>query len=86
VYDVGEYANEHPGGSELIENEYGKNIDEPFEEAEHTKSARNIFKDLPVVGKMKESDTSSTDSSNGSPSEKKQGLTGLYGNNLNSKL
>tara|TARA_B110000503_G_C7096516_1_gene391836 strand:- start:950 stop:1096 length:147 start_codon:yes stop_codon:yes gene_type:complete len=28
------------------------NIEEPFEEAEHTKSARKIFKDLPVVGKM----------------------------------
>lgn len=78
---------EHPGGSEIIENEFGKNIDEPFEEAEHTKSAKNIFKDLPVVGKIKESDTSSTNSSNESPSDKKQGgLTGLYGNDLNSKL
>ena len=40
----------HPGGEDLILNEIGKNIDVPFEEAEHTKSARNIFKDLPLVG------------------------------------
>jgi len=70
VYDVSEYVNEHPGGGELIENEYGKNIDEPFEEAEHTKSARNIFKDLPVIGKMRESDTSSTNSSNEAKNDK----------------
>lgn len=52
VYDVTEYMNEHPGGSDYIEKELGKNIEEPFEEAEHTKSAKKIFKDLPVVGKM----------------------------------
>jgi len=71
VYDVAEYIDQHPGGSELIESEYGKNIDEPFEEAEHTKSARNIFRDLPIIGKMKESDTSSTNSSNEAKNEKK---------------
>ncbi len=42
----------------------GKRIDEPFEEAEHSRSARNIFKDLPYVGKIKStSETSSTGSS-----------------------
>lgn len=88
VYDIADYANEHPGGAELLENEYGKCIDEPFEEAEHTKSARNIFKDLKVVGKMRETDTASTGSSNdASPTtSKKNGFTGLYGNDLNSKL
>jgi hypothetical protein len=55
----------------VIEELYGKNIDEPFEDAEHTKSARNIFRDLPIVGKMKESDTSSTNSSNEAKNEKK---------------
>lgn len=49
----------------MIEKELGKNIEQPFEEAEHTKSAKNIFKDLPIVGKMKEIETSSTNSSNG---------------------
>lgn len=39
VYDVSEYMETHPGGSDLIENELGKAIDVPFEEAEHTKSA-----------------------------------------------
>ena len=52
VYDVSEYMDEHPGGADIIEAELGKNIDEPFEEAEHTKSAINVFKDLPIVGKM----------------------------------
>jgi cytochrome b involved in lipid metabolism len=52
VYDVEEYMGEHPGGADVIEAELGKNIEEPFEEAEHTKSAKNIFKDLPIVGKM----------------------------------
>lgn len=53
VYDVGEYMETHPGGKDYIENELGTNIDEKFEEAEHTKSAKKIFKDLAVVGKMK---------------------------------
>lgn len=53
VYDVTEYMPTHPGGADYIENELGTNIDEAFEEAEHTKSARKIFKDLPIVGKMK---------------------------------
>lgn len=89
MYELGDYVDQHPGGSELITNEYGTNIDEKFEEAEHTKSARNIFRDLPIIGKMKESDTSSTNSSNEANGEKKTskpGLTGLYGNELNSKI
>jgi len=36
VYDVEEYMNEHPGGSDLIETELGTNIEEAFEDAEHT--------------------------------------------------
>ena len=66
----------HPGGSEILKDELGKNIDKPFEEAEHTKSARNIFKDLPIVGHMKgsetQSDGASTTSSNGKPSAKRE--------------
>jgi hypothetical protein len=34
----------------LIEKLLGKSIDEAFEEAEHTKSARMIFRDLKKVG------------------------------------
>ena len=50
VYDVTEYIGTHPGGPDKIEEFLGKCIDEPFEEAEHTKSARLIFRDLEKVG------------------------------------
>ena len=63
VYDVEEYMATHPGGSELIGDELGTNIEEKFEEAEHTKAARRIFKDLPVVGRMKSDEATSTSSS-----------------------
>ena len=43
----------HPGGEQYLEKNLGKDIDEEFEEAEHTKSARKIFNDLPKVGYMK---------------------------------
>ena len=44
VYDVKDYAPNHPGGIEYLSDRFGKVIDEDFEEAEHTKSARNVFK------------------------------------------
>ena len=50
VYDVREYAPNHPGGAEYITDRLGKVIDEDFEEAEHTKSAHNVLRQLPVVG------------------------------------
>jgi cytochrome b involved in lipid metabolism len=50
VYEVTDYIGQHPGGSDLIENYLGKSIDEPFEEAEHTKAARQIFRDLNRIG------------------------------------
>lgn len=53
VYDVKEYMPEHPGGADYIGDLLGKNIDEDFEEAEHTKFARKIFNDLPIRGRMK---------------------------------
>ena len=40
----------HPGGSDKIEEYLGRRIDEPFEEEEHTKAARLIFRDLEKVG------------------------------------
>ena len=52
VYDVKEYIPEHPGGPDYIADLLGKNIDQEFEEAEHTKSARKSFNDLPIRGKM----------------------------------
>eukprot|EP00347_Sterkiella_histriomuscorum_P018373 403345748 len=50
VYDVTEYAKSHPGGEDLIEEYYGKCIDEPFEDNGHTASARLVFRDLEKVG------------------------------------
>jgi len=57
VYDVKEYMPNHPGGEEYLEKNLGKSIDEDFEEAEHTKAARKIFKDLPLLGIMKGSES-----------------------------
>ena len=53
VYNVADYKVDHPGGPEYLERHFGENIEEPFEEAEHTKSARKQFQKLPVVGKMR---------------------------------
>ena len=50
VYDMQKFKLEHPGGKRLIEQELGKNIEEPFEEEGHSKAARKIFKTLPVIG------------------------------------
>jgi len=57
VYDVKDYMPDHPGGGELIGNLLGKKIDEDFEEAEHTKTAKKLFNDLKVVGRMADSST-----------------------------
>ena len=43
VYDVKEYMPDHPGGGDLIGDHLGKNIEEEFEDAEHTKSARKLL-------------------------------------------
>lgn len=50
VYNIKEYAPNHPGGDHYLLDRVGKVIDQDFEEAEHTKSARKTFKDLPLVG------------------------------------
>lgn len=79
VYEIGDYMSQHPGGPELIENLLGKSIDEPFEEAEHTKSARNIFRDLKKVGYL---------DGNGNPDEKEKVHVpiGMDGFKLESKI
>lgn len=50
VYDVKDYAPNHPGGDEYITSRLGTNIEHDFEEAEHTKSAQKTLADLPIVG------------------------------------
>ena len=86
VYDVAEYMTTHPGGEDLIENELGRNIDVPFEEAEHTKSAKNIFKDLQVVGRVKMSFSEKETASNSSGEDKANDTTGVDGFKLASKF
>ena len=50
VYDVTEYIGVHPGGTDKIEPLIGTCIDEAFAEAEHSRSARNVFRDLDKIG------------------------------------
>lgn len=49
----------HPGGPDYLKENFGKNIDEIFREYGHTISARNVFKDLPIIGTL--SSQTSTD-------------------------
>ncbi len=50
VYDVTDYIGSHPGGRDKIEPLVGQCIDKEYKEAGHTKSARNVFRDLDKVG------------------------------------
>lgn len=52
VYDVKKFKDTHPGGPQYLDDNLGTDIFEEFENAEHTKYARKIFNDLPVVGKL----------------------------------
>ena len=52
VYDIKEFMPEHPGGSHYIEDNLGKDIDQEFEDAEHTKFAEKMFNDFEIRGKM----------------------------------
>jgi len=81
VYDVREYAPEHPGGDHLILERLGRDITQDFEDSEHTKSARNIMADLPVIGKII-GDGSSTNSDTGKATT--AGVSTLYGLTLQS--
>lgn len=76
VYNVKEYMGQHPGGGDQIFKLIGRRIDEDFEDAEHSKSARKIFKDLPIVGKI--------ETAGQEKSEKVKGFEGMGG--LESKV
>lgn len=52
VYNVKEYAPDHPGGSDYLTDNLGINIEELFEEHEHTKAARKTLYKLPIVGRL----------------------------------
>jgi cytochrome b involved in lipid metabolism len=53
VYNVGQYVPLHPGGADYISDLYGKNIETAFEDQGHSKSAKKLFEDFPVIGVLK---------------------------------
>ena len=66
VFDVKDYMPDHPGGPEYIADKLGTNIEEPFEDAEHTKKAKKILLNLPLVGVIDSSSgTNSTEDEQG---------------------
>lgn len=69
---------QHPGGGDLIEKLLGKRIDEDFEDAEHTKSARKIFKELKVIGQVGQEQAAKAPQQ-----EKKLAFDGMGGLNTN---
>lgn len=88
VYDVQEYAPNHPGGDHYILDLLGKNIENAFEENEHSKSAKNTLKGLPVVGTIKSDDNASTSSqgSNKDSTNTFGDATSMYGIKFNEKV
>jgi cytochrome b involved in lipid metabolism len=82
VYDVTEFLNQHPGGPEKIEPLLGKVIDEAYAEAEHTRSARNIFRDLKKLGVL----SGGSNKGSGSFSGTNTNVKGLDGTILDSKI
>ena len=52
LYDVADYLPTHPGGEDLLADELGTDIEEKFEEAEHTRAARKILEDMPKLGRV----------------------------------
>jgi predicted heme/steroid binding protein len=87
VYDVKLYMPQHPGGEAYLADNLGKNIEEEFEEAEHTKSARRLFNSLPVVGYMAGSEPADlkaeakgqSQTATSDLKQKKFGFSSLYG-------
>ena len=87
VIDVKEYAPGHPGGEQYITERLGKDIAEDFEDAEHTRSARNILNALTVVGHLEaSSDKESTDSQKETVNKNYGGADALYGMKFNDSV
>jgi len=52
VYDVSNFMGEHPGGPEKIQEYFGKNIEKPFKDEEHSKYALRVLLALPKTGEI----------------------------------
>ncbi len=54
VYDVSKYMGTHPGGSDIIlSNSHGKDATEEYDNADHTKRAKEMLKDY-YIGELGE--------------------------------
>ncbi|CAO1638805.1 unnamed protein product [Sympodiomycopsis kandeliae] len=51
VYDVSKFADEHPGGDEVLFSEVGKDATEAFEDVGHSDDARALLTDM-LVGNI----------------------------------
>ncbi|XP_008810951.1 cytochrome b5 [Phoenix dactylifera] len=51
VYDVTNYLDEHPGGDDVLLSAAGRDSTEEFEEAGHSKSARELMQDY-CIGEL----------------------------------
>jgi cytochrome b involved in lipid metabolism len=52
VYDVSKYANEHPGGPIVLLNKAGRNASLAFEQASHSKNAKDNIMGKYEIGKI----------------------------------
>mmetsp|Transcript_5493 Transcript_5493/g.9319 ORF Transcript_5493/g.9319 Transcript_5493/m.9319 type:complete len:86 (-) Transcript_5493:80-337(-) len=53
VYNVTEYVFDHPGGEDMMVDNTGKDATSDYEDAEHSKKARNLLKKY-LIGKLKQ--------------------------------
>ncbi|UZJ51615.1 hypothetical protein CBS101457_000935 [Exobasidium rhododendri] len=51
VYDLSKFADEHPGGDEVLLSEAGKDATEAFEDVGHSDDARSLLPNM-LVGSM----------------------------------
>jgi cytochrome b involved in lipid metabolism len=55
VYDITKFAEEHPGGEEVLFEQAGKDATESFEDVGHSTDARDLMKSF-LVGELTEED------------------------------
>jgi len=55
VYDITQFAAEHPGGEEVLFEQAGKDASEAFEDVGHSTDARDLMKTY-LVGELSEED------------------------------
>mmetsp|Transcript_26602 Transcript_26602/g.49696 ORF Transcript_26602/g.49696 Transcript_26602/m.49696 type:complete len:141 (-) Transcript_26602:94-516(-) len=78
VYDVTKYIGDHPGGSEIMEENAGKDVSDQFEEFFHSADAREVLKkhEVGVLEGSTEEDWKKLDESGGSTGSTEGGIPG----------